>query len=886
MSESASTSGHGANSKAILHRNNSHRINEVPEEKESNIHVYVRCRGRNEREIKENSGVVVQTTGDKGREVMLQMGPMALSNKTYTFDRVFGPEADQSMLYDGIADKILKEMISGYNCTIFAYGQTGTGKTFTMSGDLADNHGRPAHDAGIIPRTLFQLFRELDKETAEYSVKVSYIELYNEELRDLISQDDDRKVKIFDDANKKGIVIQGMEEAFIKSPSEGLQILQDGSYKRQVAATKCNDLSSRSHSVFTITIHVKEVSEDDQEFVRIGKLNLVDLAGSENINRSGAQDMRAREAGMINQSLLTLGRVINALVDRSPHIPYRESKLTRLLQDSLGGRTKTCIIATVSPAKVSLEETISTLDYANRAKNIKNKPQVNQTLSKKMVLGDYVLEIERLRADLMATRQKTGIYLSEESHQNLLDESESRRALVEEQKLRVDALESQLKTSRDGQEELMKELSIIKKDFEKMADLLESTNNKLNITQNMLDSTENKLNLEKIIAKDYEYSLNIQRQQNCDLTGKLEDAIADIKRLHSKIDRRAALENLNKAKHDMLQSNTQEFYTTLNKKLNLFKASIIESSSVMEHKVEKFLEKEVTKLSDTTSLISQGTTTRLDLNKQFDKQLITSKMAMEGLLNGISDVKNQIKSEISSGLEVLRTLAKKISVDILQEFQAYQAQNIAQTSQIQAQSEESLKKACAMIATQAAEIKVLKDELLTATKRVSRTTELSADSIIQAVKEEKARALQTHDNFIKTITEFAQEMTRNHNIGIENRFSTISKSLIDEKILLDTETDRYASSLAGLEGKNLQLDEHMVNSGTSLRNSLMDLVQNQVDKGKLIETNTDTIHQGVSVTLDDQIEQLDDKFKCLDTFVKTAQTEFGQHASKYEQTLQ
>ena len=151
--------------------------------------------------------------------------------------------------------------------------------------------------------------------------------------------------------------------------------------------------------MFTITVYLKEATEGE-DMVRVGKLNLVDLAGSESIGRSGAVDKRAREAGMINQSLLTLGRVINALVEGSQHIPYRESKLTRLLQDSLGGRTKTCIIATVSPAKVNIEETLSTLEYANKAKSIHNKPQINQMMTKKTLIREYATEIEKLKSDL------------------------------------------------------------------------------------------------------------------------------------------------------------------------------------------------------------------------------------------------------------------------------------------------------------------------------------------------------------------------------------------------------------------------------------------------------------------------------------------------------
>jgi kinesin family protein 11 len=155
-------------------------------------------------------------------------------------------------------------------------------------------------------------------------------------------------------------------------------------------------------------VHLKETTELGEDMLRVGKLNLVDLAGSESIGRSGAENKRAREAGMINQSLLTLGRVINSLVERSQHIPYRESKLTRLLIVSLGGRTKTCIIATIGPAKSSLEESLSTLDYANKAKSIHNKPQVNQMMTKKALIKEYCEEIERLKGDLRVRSLRFG----------------------------------------------------------------------------------------------------------------------------------------------------------------------------------------------------------------------------------------------------------------------------------------------------------------------------------------------------------------------------------------------------------------------------------------------------------------------------------------------
>ena len=293
---------------------------------ETNIHVVVRCRSRNEREVRENSGVVVSTEGVRGKTVELAMGPSALSNKTYHFDKVFSPAADQAMLYEDVVAPVLDEMLKGFNCTIFAYGQTGTGKTYTMSGDMTDTLGLVSDSAGIIPRVLHSLFRKLEIDEAESSVKCSFIELYNEELRDLLAAEENTKLKIYDDAQKKGhgaTLVQGMEESHIKTAGDGVKLLQKGSHRRQVAATKCNDLSSRSHTVFTVTVYVKRTGDSGEDFVSAGKLNLVDLAGSENIQRSGAENKRAAEAGLINKSLLTLGRVINALVDKSSHIPYR-----------------------------------------------------------------------------------------------------------------------------------------------------------------------------------------------------------------------------------------------------------------------------------------------------------------------------------------------------------------------------------------------------------------------------------------------------------------------------------------------------------------------------------------------------------------------------------
>jgi kinesin family protein 11 len=361
------------------------------------------------------------------------------------------------MVYQSVVGPVLTEVLSGYNCTVFAYGQTGTGKTHTMEGDLTALMGTYSTEAGIIPRTLYRLFHTLELSRDEYSVHASFVELYNEELRDLLSDDTPQPLvggsngtglRMFEDKTR-GVVIQGLEDMPMRDAEHGLRLLRKGSQKRQIAATKCNESSSRSHCVFSLTVHIKETTPKGEDVLRTGKLNLVDLAGSENIGRSGAANKQAREAGMINQSLLTLGRVINALVEKSSHVPYRESKLTRLLQESLGGRTKTCIIATVSPERHNLEETLSTLDYALRAKSIRNKPEVNQRMTRAALIKEYVNEIERLKGDLLASREKNGIFLSPESWQSMQDEHDGTRAQVEDLRRQGEVVESKMASLKE-----------------------------------------------------------------------------------------------------------------------------------------------------------------------------------------------------------------------------------------------------------------------------------------------------------------------------------------------------------------------------------------------------------------------------------------------------
>ncbi|XP_012860745.1 kinesin-like protein KIF17 [Echinops telfairi] len=258
----------------------------------------------------------------------------------------------------------------------------------------------PSSQRGIIPRAFEHIFESVQcAENTKFLVRASYLEIYNEDIRDLLGADTKQKLELKEHP-EKGVYVRGLSMHTVHSVAQCERIMETGWKNRSVGYTLMNKDSSRSHSIFTISIEICTVDERGKDHLRAGKLNLVDLAGSERQSKTGATGERLKEATKINLSLSALGNVISALVDgRSRHIPYRDSKLTRLLQDSLGGNTKTLMVACLSPADNNYDETLSTLRYANRAKNIKNKPRINED-PKDALLREYQEEIKKLKAIL------------------------------------------------------------------------------------------------------------------------------------------------------------------------------------------------------------------------------------------------------------------------------------------------------------------------------------------------------------------------------------------------------------------------------------------------------------------------------------------------------
>uniref|UniRef100_A0A9J8CIP1 Kinesin-like protein n=1 Tax=Cyprinus carpio carpio TaxID=630221 RepID=A0A9J8CIP1_CYPCA len=361
-----------------------------------NVKVVVRCRPLNEKEKMMGHKQSVAVDEIRGTITVNKLDMTSEPPKTFTFDTVFSPDSKQLDVYNLTARPIVDSVLEGYNGTIFAYGQTGTGKTFTMEGVRAVPELR-----GIIPNSFAHIFGHIAKAEGDtrFLVRVSYLEIYNEEVKDLLGKDQMQRLEVKERPDV-GVYIKDLSGYVVNNADDMDRIMTLGHKNRSVGATNMNEHSSRSHAIFTITIECSEKGVDGDQHVRMGKLHLVDLAGSERQGKTGATGQRLKEATKINLSLSTLGNVISALVDgKSTHVPYRNSKLTRLLQDSLGGNSKTMMCANIGPADYNYDETISTLRYANRAKNIKNKARINED-PKDALLRQFQKEIEELKKKL------------------------------------------------------------------------------------------------------------------------------------------------------------------------------------------------------------------------------------------------------------------------------------------------------------------------------------------------------------------------------------------------------------------------------------------------------------------------------------------------------
>ncbi|KAK9815388.1 hypothetical protein WJX72_002799 [[Myrmecia] bisecta] len=330
---------------------------------------------------------------------------IALGSRRFTFDHVFGHQSRQGDIFQQCVVGLADGCFEGYNATVFAYGQTGSGKTFTMHGmGSSSEASMEGNEQGVIPRVIRYLFDNVAARlsTARFAIRIQFLEIYNEEVKDLLHPDTPAKHIAIRETAEGEILVAGAREEVVGSYDDAMRLLDVGSLARSTGSTRMNEQSSRSHAIFTIVLEqfrkANELTCSDGSDYMIAKFHLVDLAGSERAKKTGAAGLRLKESTNINSGLLSLGNVISALGDpkrKATHVNYRDSKLTRLLQDSLGGNSRTCMLACVTASDSHIEESLNTLKYANRARNIRNKPIVNHEKGPK--LAGMQKELEQLQ---------------------------------------------------------------------------------------------------------------------------------------------------------------------------------------------------------------------------------------------------------------------------------------------------------------------------------------------------------------------------------------------------------------------------------------------------------------------------------------------------------
>lgn len=338
----------------------------------------------------------------------------------FTYDTVFGDEASQEDIYETVGKKTLGDFFKGFNGTILAYGQTGAGKSYTMMGQ---ENGISTSDLGIIPRISQNIFTHIAEslDEVEYTVALSMLEVYKEHIFDLLDPQSKSKEYSIHEDKTNGVHVRGLSQAFVSCASEMAIVIKQGCKNRRTGSTNMNSESSRSHLISQVILTQKDITSGE---VRKSHLFLVDLAGSEKVDRSGATGVTLEEARKINLSLSVLGLVINSLTDpKVSHIPYRDSKLTRILQESLGGNSRTTLIINISPASGSIAETVSTLRFGSRAKKIRNTVHINTELSVDQ-LKARIASLERQNKELEAELDR----FRPEKSSNLKDHDERNNA--------------------------------------------------------------------------------------------------------------------------------------------------------------------------------------------------------------------------------------------------------------------------------------------------------------------------------------------------------------------------------------------------------------------------------------------------------------------------
>ncbi|XP_062302900.1 kinesin heavy chain-like [Osmerus eperlanus] len=594
---------------------------------ECGIKVLCRFRPLNESEI---------TRGDKYIPKFKEEDTVVITSKPYVFDRVLPPNTAQEQVYDACAKQIVKDVLGGYNGTIFAYGQTSSGKTHTMEGKLHD-----PQLMGIIPRIAHDIFDHIYSmdENLEFHIKVSYFEIYLDKIRDLLDVSK-TNLAVHEDKNRVPYV-KGCTERFVSSPEEVMDVIDEGKNNRHVAVTNMNEHSSRSHSIFLINIKQENIETEKK---LSGKLYLVDLAGSEKVSKTGAEGAVLDEAKNINKSLSALGNVISALAEGTKtHVPYRDSKMTRILQDSLGGNCRTTIIICCSPSVYNEAETKSTLMFGQRAKTIKNTVSVNLELTAEEWKKKYEKEkdknkslkniIQRLEMEL--NRWRNGENVPEEEQLSAKDQKNQEPCdntpVIDNQVLASSAVSSEEKSKYEEDiSNLYKQLDDKDDEINQQSQLVEKLKEQMLDQEELLASTK----LDYVKVQDI---LTRLQQENEAAKEEVKEVLQALEELAVNYDQKSQeVEDRSRSNHQLTEELVQKTAVLVEVQREL--AHLQELSGHQKKRASEILNLLLRELSDIGSIIgandvkmtSEGNGNGVAIEEEFTMaRLYISKMKSE-----------------------------------------------------------------------------------------------------------------------------------------------------------------------------------------------------------------------------------------------------------------
>ena len=757
---------------------------------DQSISVIIRIKGKTPEELNEDSSLIKVKNNNK---ILIES-----KKKEFFYDYVGDKDSTQNDIFEHCGKKICDHSLEGYNTTIFAYGQTGSGKTYTLLGkkilkdsenkninninknniskltssediemtddSIQNNNNEYSYDIndekiGLLPRILYYLFEKtnsFEKEENKFLFKISYLEIYNENMKDLLNPDSKQKVQLSD---IKGVVtVQNLRKLIISSPEEAIKYIIDGNKLRKTAETLMNNESSRSHAIISIYIENKLIKENK---IKKSVFHIIDLAGSERINKTGAVGERAKEGGKINKSLLNLSRVIISIIKNEKQISYRDSKLTHILRDSIGGNAKTSIIATISQLDRNIDETIYTLYFAQNAKKIKNNAIINEELSEndakilketiKNLQMNYNLVLKKY-SDLKKEKQieRNSINERENFSKNLEIQNEEINKLMKdilEKEKNLKQLEMENDNLKDKIEKDDIEFKIKDKEIKEIKEKINKINEKNDFLLKENKELKNAINfLEEKLKKNENNIQNIVENHKKELLEK--DKILQAKKSHN-----------------------DEIQKELKEKINLYEEKI-KSLNDEFNKNKQLLDSKNKKINEMEEIIIQ--------KEKLNEELNNNK---NSYVNEINEYKSELEKTNKNNMEI-KTKGKEIITKY--------------EEKIKLLSEELNKKI--------GEIKILKDTFSQNEKKIN-----SINKIIEAMEEEKnllnSKLKSARDNielYLDTITILQQDK-----ITLENN----REAILEEK----EKEEKNSKLLYDISGKQQTINNNL-NGNNNINN--------------------------------------------------------------------